>query len=179
MPAGRLLVIRGNSGSGKSTVARRLREQLVACGVSKVALIEQDYLRRIVLKEKETEGSDNVELIRQTVFFALRRGYDVILEGILSTERYRAVIVELIEASADGHAFYFDVAFEETLRRHSTKPNASEFGEPEMRDWYRPFDLLGVENEVVVPETLTIEAAVALILERFSEPARAEQPTHS
>lgn len=80
----KLVVLRGNSGSGKSTVAKALREQ----GKTKIAIVEQDYLRRFILKEKETEGTNNIDLIQQTVEFALSRGYNVILEGILYFPRY-------------------------------------------------------------------------------------------
>ncbi len=45
--ATRLIVLRGNSGSGKSTVARAVRERYGrGC-----APVEQDYLREIVLRE--------------------------------------------------------------------------------------------------------------------------------
>jgi uridine kinase len=44
-----LVVIRGNSGSGKSTVTRELRHRYGrGC-----ALVEQDYLRRMVLRERD------------------------------------------------------------------------------------------------------------------------------
>lgn len=44
----RLIVIRGNSGSGKSTVAKALRETYG----SGVAWVSQDLIRRIILKER-------------------------------------------------------------------------------------------------------------------------------
>src|SRR5215469_16547178 len=45
----RLIVLRGNSGSGKSTVAKALRE-VYGRGV---AWVSQDLIRRIILKEKD------------------------------------------------------------------------------------------------------------------------------
>jgi predicted kinase len=75
--ATRLIVLRGNSGSGKSTVARAVRERYGrGC-----ALVEQDYLRRVVLKERDVEGGIAPDLIAHTVRFALDRGYHVLLEG--------------------------------------------------------------------------------------------------
>jgi len=45
-----LVIVRGNSGSGKSTVAAEVRRRYGrGC-----ALIEQDYLRRIVLREHDS-----------------------------------------------------------------------------------------------------------------------------
>ena len=60
----RLIIIRGNSGSGKSTLAAELRLRRER----KCALVGQDMLRRVVLKEKETQGSDNIDLIEQPSF---------------------------------------------------------------------------------------------------------------
>ncbi len=65
----RLVVLRGPSGTGKSSTARRLREHLDRS----VALIEQDYLRRIVLKELDVPGGANIELISTAVRFARSR----------------------------------------------------------------------------------------------------------
>jgi predicted kinase len=66
-PSTVLIVIRGNSGSGKSSIARQLqRRHGRGC-----ALIEQDYLRRIVLRERDKPGGIAPALIEQTVRFAL------------------------------------------------------------------------------------------------------------
>lgn len=75
----RLVILRGNSGSGKSSTARELRARLGRG----VAWVEQDYLRRTVLREKDAPGGANIGLIDQTVRYALDCGYDVVLEGIL------------------------------------------------------------------------------------------------
>ena len=48
--------------------------------------------------------------------------------------------------------YYFDVSFEETVRRHATKPNAHEFGEAEMRQWWKDQDILGVPGEQRIGE---------------------------
>ncbi|MFJ5546399.1 hypothetical protein [Streptomyces sp. NPDC093225] len=67
-------------------------------------------------------------------------------------------------------AFSFDVPFEETLRRHATRPQSSEFGEAQMRDWWKPRDLIaGLAETVVVPE-LTAEQTATLAMERVGLP---------
>lgn len=161
----KLLIIRGNSGSGKTSLAKRVRVEILSRGLARqVALVEQDYFRRIVLKEKEAEGSNNLELLRQTVLFCLGQGYDVVLEGILWSGRYRELLSELVAAADAAYLFYLDVSFPETLRRHQTKPNAHEFGELEMREWFRERDVLGVENEEVLAEDLSADDAVERIV---------------
>jgi predicted kinase len=76
-PTTRLVVLRGNSGSGKSTTARVLREHLGRG----TAWVEQDYLRRILLREHDLPGGANIGLIDTNVRYALDHGYDVVLEA--------------------------------------------------------------------------------------------------
>lgn len=154
-----LVIIRGNSGSGKSSIATELRLKVVESG-HKAALVQQDNLRRIILKEKEVAGGDNIDLIEQTALFALGRGYVVILEGILAFSRYGTMLERLVAASDRSLVFYMDVPFEETLRRHATKPNAHEFGEEEMRRWWLEDDRTGFEGERVIPAGNTVEDSV-------------------
>ena len=163
----KVVVIRGNSGSGKTTAARALRSAILERGAAPaVAVVEQDYFRRIVLKEKETSGAEAVDLIRLVATFALARGYDVIVEGILAAATYGDMLGGLIALADESHAFYFDVSFDETVRRHAQKPNAHEFGEPEMRTWWRDNDVLGVDRETILPESLSLDDAVAAIFAR-------------
>jgi thymidylate kinase len=161
-----LIVLRGNSGSGKSSTARLLRDAAINRGTKrKIAIIEQDYLRRFILKEKESEGSDNISLIYQTVLFALERDYDVILEGILYSPRYKKMLNMLAGHGQKTYYFYFDVGFDETLKRHAKKPNADEFGEKEMREWYKDRDVLGFKDETILTENMSQEVFVRKILE--------------
>jgi len=157
----KLIVLRGNSGSGKTTVAKRLRE----ISNRKIAYVEQDNIRRTILKEKETDDGANIALIEQIVKFALARDYDVILEGILNFPRYGAMLKELTKKCPDNYLYYFDVSFKETLKRHATKPNAYEFGAKEMKQWYRPHDLTGFKNEKIIPEDYSLEEIVNTIVE--------------
>jgi len=153
-----LVVIRGNSGAGKSTVARRLRD---AYGRG-CALVEQDYLRRVVLRERDLPGGLAPVLIDRTARVALDHGYHVILEGILHTARYAGPLRGLLRDHVGRNAvFYLDVSLDETLRRHATRPH--DFGPDDLRSWYAEHDVLGVDGEHVLPQTLTLEETVDLI----------------
>lgn len=160
----KLIVIRGNSGSGKSSVAKELRNR--AKRPNRVALVEQDYLRRIVLKEKENEGTNNIDLIEQTVRFALERDYDVILEGILYAKRYKEMILRLMNLASESRIYYIDVSLEETLKRHETKPDSKDFGEKQMRAWYNDKNYLDVPEEQTIPESNSFAKTVELILKQ-------------
>jgi predicted kinase len=156
----RLIILRGNSGSGKSTVARAVRYRYGrGC-----ALVEQDYLRRIVLRERDVDGGIAPALIEQTVRFALDHGYHVVLEGILARARYGVMLNHLCRAHLGRTtAFYLDIPWDETLRRHATRPQAAEFGEAEMREWFLPGDALGLGCERVIDQGLSLEATVELV----------------
>ncbi|MET8204260.1 kinase [Micromonospora taraxaci] len=155
-----LVCIRGNSGSGKSSVARELRRRHGrGC-----ALIEQDYLRRIVLRERDKPGGAAPDLIGQTVRFALDHGYHVVLEGILHTSRYRGMLTALRDDHRGRSLFcYLDVSLAETLRRHLTRPQVSEFGAEQMSGWYAAHDVLGWPDELVLPEITGLNEAVEAI----------------
>jgi hypothetical protein len=62
-------------------------------------------------------------------------------------------------------------SIEETIRRHATRPQASEFGPGELRDWYRPRDMLATVRERVIPETSTPSQTLAIILADAGLPA--------
>ena len=55
------------------------------------------------------------------------------------------------------------VPFEETLLRHRTKPNRNDFGEEEMRRWWREKDLLPMLRETVFTKEVGLEEAVERI----------------
>jgi len=155
----KLVVVRGNSGSGKSTVTREVRRRYGrGC-----ALIEQDYLRRILLREHDDTGLAGLapRLIGTTARLALDSGYHVVLEGILHTSRYGPMLHDLIATHrGDSHVYYLDVAFAETIRRHATRPQAADFTPEQMRDWFAPGDVLGIAGEHVVPESSTLASGL-------------------
>ncbi|WP_433528240.1 AAA family ATPase [Micromonospora sp. CA-263727] len=158
-----LLIIRGNSGSGKTTTAREVRRRFGRGA----ALLEQDYLRRTLLREHDSTRIDPVapEFITATARTALDLGYHVILEGILHTERYATVLHQLTDSHAGPVAlFYLDVSFDETVRRHLNRNEPIPVTPDEMRRWYAHRDLLGVPGETVIAETNTFEETVTTIL---------------
>lgn len=94
----RLVLLRGNSASGKSSVAAGIRERF-GCGL---ALVGQDNLRRIVLREHDRPGGANIGLIDTVARYSLDAGYHVVLEGILYADRYGQMLQQL-RADHRGH----------------------------------------------------------------------------
>jgi predicted kinase len=157
----RLIVLRGNSGAGKSTVARALRD---AYGRG-VAWVSQDLIRRIILKEADRPGAANIGLIDQIARYSLDHGYHVVLDGIFYADRYERMLAALNRDHVGISRFYYlDVSMDETLRRHATRPQAADFGPDDMRQWHRPGDFLSLIREHVIPETSTLPETISLIL---------------
>ncbi|WP_329460516.1 AAA family ATPase [Streptomyces sp. NBC_01497] len=151
----RLVTLRGNSASGKSSVAAGLRERFGRG----LALVGQDNLRRIVLRELDRPGGANIGLIDLTARYALDAGYHVVVEGILNADHYGAMLSRLrADHRGPTHAYYLHVPLAGTLARHATKPIADEVGEAQLRAWYRPMDLLpgGVETVIGADSSLAV-----------------------
>lgn len=170
----RLIVLRGNSGSGKSSVTAEVRARYGRG----IAVVSQDNLRRVILRERDTADGANIGLLDVVARYALADGYHVIVEGILSAARY-ASMLEALHGDYQGVSrfYYLDVPFAETLRRHATRPQASEFGEPEMRAWYRERDLLPSGIECIIAAASSLADTVRLIMhETGLAPQEPQQP---
>ena len=165
MPTGsastRLIVVRGNSGSGKSSIAQGIR---AAYGHG-IAWVEQDFVRRMIFNELDQPDGANIGMIERIAGYALDRGFHVVLEGILPTRRYGEMLARLAREHLGNSFFYYlDVPFDETVRRHATRPKAAAFGLDEMRAWYRARDLLATPEETLIDESSSLDATVRLIL---------------
>lgn len=156
-----LVVLRGNSGSGKTATARRLRER---CGRG-IAIVSQDVIRRDMLWEKDVSDGVNIGLIDTVARYSLDRGYHVIVEGVLDAGRYGDMFDRLQSDHRGRTSFwYWDLPFDETLRRHATKQESGEFGELEMRDWFRPRDVLSFVAETLIGPDTELDTTVECII---------------
>lgn len=160
----RLIVLRGNSASGKSSVAAGLREKFGR----NLAIVAQDNLRRIVLRERDRPDGANIGLIDLTARYALDNGFHVVIEGILYADRYGTMLQHLARAHQGvTRCYYLHVPFEETVLRHTTKPDTAylaHVNEGHLRDWYRDKDLLPDGLETVIDAASTLEDTVQQIL---------------
>ena len=155
-----LIILRGNSGCGKTSTARLLQRQL---GYGTM-LVSQDVVRREILRVKDSESNPAIQLIYDLCMYGNNVGYTVILEGILSNKRYGTKLHQLLnDFQGEKLIYYFDVSFKETVRRHATKPNAHEFGESEMRQWWKDQDILGVPGEQRIGEKLVQAEIIDMI----------------
>lgn len=128
------------------------------------ANIGQDHFRRIVLREHDVPGGDNVDLIAQTARHCLNIGYHVIVEGILFSQHYGPMLREMMAGHVGPHhVFYLDVPLEVTLRRHVSRPLGAEVAADTLRAWYVSSDALGVADEVVLDGTADPESVMRAV----------------
>ena len=156
----RLIILRGNSGSGKTTIAKLLQEKLGR----ETMLLSQDTLRREILRAKENTKHPAAKMMQLLARFGWDNGYEtVITEGIWGAEKNGWALKELAEEADEAFAYYFEISFDDTLRRHATKPNSHEFGEIEMRSWWKDKDFLNIKNEQIITEDMSKETVIEKI----------------
>ncbi|WP_193106704.1 kinase [Brachybacterium sp. FME24] len=157
----RLIIIRGNSGSGKTLLAHAIRQ----ARPRGVAIISHDVLRREILHVRDGPGALSVGYIDLSARFALEHGLHVVVEGILHSESYGDMLASLVEDHRGvSRCYRYDLDLEETLRRHRTKVLASEVSEEQVSSWYRPIDAAGALPEFVFDATVSAESALDAVL---------------
>jgi len=158
----RLIILRGNSASGKSSTAAEIRRRH---GRRDLAVVGQDNLRRDVLREHDVPAGVNIGLIDLVTRYALNQGFNVIVEGILSADHYAEMLMALINNHRGRTCcYYLDVPFDESLRRHAGKPQASQYGAVEMQAWYRELDLLPGGAEQVIRAAMPQDEIVRRVM---------------
>ena len=161
----KLIILRGNSGSGKTTIAKELQNRFG----SNTMLISQDVIRRDMLKVKDGENTQALPLMKELLIYGSNHSNVVILEGIMYADWYKPLFELAVKLyGTEVHAYYFDLTFEETLKRHQTKPNCHEFGEEAMRRWWREKDFSDVLHEVTIADEEDMESIVTEIVDTVS-----------
>lgn len=160
----KLIIIRGNSGSGKTTTAKSLQNYWG----NGTLLVSQDVVRRDMLKVHDREGNLSIDLIRQIAEYGKDKCEFIIVEGILNKKRYGKMLHNLIQFfNQKAYTFYFDLTFEETVLRHNSRSKRMEFGEDSLRAWWTPNDYLGVDRETLLTNEMTQNDVLKLILNQL------------
>lgn len=152
-----LVVIRGNSASGKSTVAAATQRRFAR---GRCVVIPQDVVRRQMVREADRSGGFNIELIEHIAALCLSRGLVVIVEGILDARRYGAMLERLAAAARAALFYSFDLTFEETLLRHAGRPQSATIPESQMALWFHGWQPLSFVGETRIESNWTVEDTV-------------------
>ena len=151
----KIIILRGNSGSGKTTVARALQKKF---GYNTM-VISQDEIRRNILWVKDGVDTKALPLMIELMKYGYEHCDVVILEGIMYDERYSPLFKTANELyGMDIYAYYFDIPFEETVRRHNTRDKKQKFGEEDMRRWWREKDFSSVFNEKIITSDIDADS---------------------
>lgn len=123
-------------------------------------------------KDKRKDGVDTKAL--PLMIELMKYGYEhcdvVILEGIMYDEWYSPLFKTANELyGMDIYAYYFDIPFEETVRRHNTRDKKQEFGEEDMRRWWREKDFSSVFNEKIITSDIDADSIVEMIYIAINE----------
>ena len=161
-----IIILRGNSGSGKSTVAKNLQRELG----HGTFLISQDVVRREMIFVHDEPNNQSIDLLIDLVKWGQNNCNIVILEGILRSKTYERLF-EIISSEFGNNifAYYFDLPFEETLKRHNTRDKSKEFGEEALRKWWTEKDYLTQIQEKRITQDLAMVDIINLIKNDLSK----------
>ena len=163
----KLVIIRGNSGSGKSSLARKLQTHYGRGTL----LIAQDTVRRDMLKEKVEPGNLSIDLTETLARFGYDHDLLVLVEGFYETDIYGQMLERLKKLFAPQvFAYYYVLSFEETVRRHQTRAKQEEFTLADMKRWWKDRDFLGWEEESFFTDEDSLEAAFDKIRSALDRP---------
>lgn len=153
----KLIILRGNSGSGKSTTAKELQNKF---GYNTM-LISQDEIRRNMLHVNDGKDTPALPLMKELLIYGSKCCDVVILEGIMNADWYKSLFELAVQLyGTEIYAYYFDLTFDETLKRHLTRPKSQEFGEEEMRRWWREKDFSNTLNETYITADKDMKSVV-------------------
>ena len=87
-----------------------------------------------------------------------------ILEGILNAKWYADLFKEAQELfDSQIYAYYFDIPFEETVKRHQTRHEYS-FGEEKMRSWWNEKDYIGFISEYAFTSQMHLADEISIVM---------------
>lgn len=158
----KLIILRGNSGSGKTTTAKAIQDTFPR---GKVMKISQDEIRLGILNVKDRQENPTADLIRLIAEFGHEHFDIVIIEGILGSHIYKEMLESLcVLFENQVYSYYYDLSFEETLERHSRREKVKEFGAERMKSWWLEKDVLNFSNETLLTAELSQEQIVERII---------------
>ena len=115
------------------------------------SFIYRNWVRRQILMVDDGNDTLALSLMKEMLSYGSRNSEVVILEGIMYADWYRTLFVQAKELYRDNiYAYYFDIPFEETVRRHQMRDKCNEFGAEAMRKWWREKDYSDVLDERII-----------------------------
>ena len=124
-------------------------------------LISQDEIRRNMLWVKDGIDTKALPFMIELLKYGNEHSEIVIVEGIMYEEWYNPLFRVAKELyGGNVYSYYFDIPFEETVRRHQTRSKNQEFGEEQMREWWREKDFSSVLEEKIITSEMDVNNIV-------------------
>ena len=102
----------------------------------------------------------SIDLTETLARFGYEHDLLVLVEGFYETDIYGQMLEWLKKIFAPQvFAYYYDLSFEETVRRHQTRAKQEEFTPADMKRWWKDRDFLDWEEEVFFTDEDSLEAA--------------------
>lgn len=157
----RLIIIRGPSASGKSTIANELFSRTKR----PMLLISEDTIRKMFSDHTKTGHLPSKELAVKAVLTGLENGFDVIYQGILrvnggNENRFDEL---LSKHPKNNYFFYLDVSLGGTIKRHKSRLKSNQFSAETMKKWWNFSSPTHFDNETIITEEFTLEQTVETI----------------
>lgn len=146
----KLILLRGNSASGKTTLATQLQAHF---GTDQCFVLHQDWIRRELLQANDHPGTPAVALIEDLLDFGARHYQLAILEGILRRDVYGAMLLRASQQfEQPSLVYYLDLPFTQTWQRNLLK--ARPFTEAQLKSWWLVADqLTSSDRRLTAPTT--------------------------
>ncbi len=156
----KLIILRGNSGSGLSDVAELLQ---VKFGRNTMVISKED-VRYKMLWVSDGENSEAIPLLKQLLKYGSENSETTILEGDMFTGYYSSVFDYAEQVFDKVFAFYFELSFNEALRR--LKCESDEVDEDTLKKNWKDRDYLNRFSEYIVYGNLSLTKAADSIYNR-------------
>ena len=174
MNAGRIVIITGSPGTGKTTAAAFVAQQSV---LEKSIHMHTDdfygYLSKGAipphLPESHTQNNAVIAAFLQAAKCFAGSGYDVIVDGVIGPW-FLDPWIRLAQSGVDVHYIVLRAGKEETMRRAIERPKLNQGTNAELVEamWAQFTNLGRYERHVIETDNLSIQETVLAILEAIA-----------
>ena len=167
-----LITIRGNSCSGKTTLAKELQRRF-GHGTMRLS---QDMIRREMLYAENVPNPKSIPLLKRMLEYGHENAEIAILEGVMKADWYHELIVFARNLYKENLlSYYYDLPFEETLARRETKPNRQVFTDEKLHLWWTEHDYAPEWDEVILTEKDALSDTAEAIAKRVEALQKGDQ----
>ena len=103
--------------------------------------------------------------IEKMIEWGIENKYDfIVLDGKFKAKHYEVLYDFILSKKIEILPYWFDISFEETVKRHATREKSKIFDAEEMGKWWVPHDLMPNIKEKLIVEKMAKDEILAMIL---------------